>query len=169
MRPRKITAIAISAGVLALSFSTALADDCDAIDKAFEALSIQPTVSQTVAMSDMPPIQSVIIGDTFYAHDGTKWTKITLKPGGRTGMLRQFVPDATSLKECAAAGADTIDGRSMTTYTYIPPTPEGMEAFAPKDPRQKLWIGDADGLPYRMTAEGMEVNVSYGKVEPPIP
>lgn len=155
-------------GLVALLPIPAFADDCAPIYKAFEALSVAPSVSQTIATPDMPPMRSVIIGDTLYAHDGTKWVKIVLKAGGRMGMLKQFVPDAGSLKDCALTGADTIDGKAMTTYAYVPPTPEGMEAFAPKDPNQKLWVGDDDGLPYRMTAEGTEVTISYDKVEPPV-
>jgi len=168
-RSRKPLVLIAAAVLVAFVQSPVSADDCAPIYRAFEALSAAPSVSQTVSMAGMPPMQSVIIGDTVYAHDGTKWIKIVLKAGGRMGMLKQFVPDAGSLKDCVAAGVDTLDGKAMTTYTYVPPTPAGMEAFAPKDPGQKLWVGDEDGLPHRMTAEGTEVTISYDHVEPPVP
>lgn len=146
----------------------ARADDCAVIYSAFESLAAAPSYSQSVAMVDMPAIKAIVIGETIYAHDGSKWTKLGLKAGGRAGMLAQFVPGPGSLKDCRSAGADEVDGKAMTTYTYVPPVPEGMEQFAPKDPAQKLWIGDADGLPYRMTAEGMEVSFSFEAVAPPM-
>ena len=160
--------IAAAGLALAVTPLVARADNCGAILAAYQALAKAPSYSQTVTMAGMPDMKAIVIDETVYAHDGDAWTRIALKSGGRAGMLAQFVPDAGSLSDCRSAGADEILGKAMSTYTYVPPVPEGMEQFAPKDPKQKVWIGDADGLPYRMTAEGLDVVISYEAVVPPI-
>jgi hypothetical protein len=144
------------------------ADDCAIILKAFETLAVAPSYSQTITMKDTPPMLSIAIGDVLYVNADDKWQKVQLKPGGRLGILKTFVPDAASLKDCSANGSDTLDGKAMTTYTYTPPIPEGMEGLAKGGP-QILWVGDTDGLPYRMTTEDIEMTMSYDAVTPPIP
>ncbi|WP_439528576.1 hypothetical protein [Pannonibacter sp.] len=152
---------------LCLAASPVRADTCAAILKAFEALAAVPGYSQMVRMPDMPPIQSIAIGDVLYVNPGDKWQKVTLKPGGRLGILKAVVPDAASLKDCAKAGADMIDGRSMTTYTYVPPALKGAESLA-KPGVQTLWVGDSDGLPYKMTDTDIEMTISYSNITPPV-
>ena len=158
----------ISAAWLAGSVP-ARADDCATIFKAFEALTGVPAYSQTVTMKDAGSLRSVVIGDVMYANDGSKWMKIPLKAGGRRGMLKQFVPDGTHLKDCARVGSDTIGGAAMTVYSYVPPVPKGMEAFAAAGGAQKLWVGVSDGLPRRMTTDSMEMTISFDAVTAPIP
>ena len=69
-------------------------------------------------------------------------------------------PRSSALKDCRAAGADAIDGLAMTVYRYVPPS------FAGEVPQaQKLWIGDADGLPLsddRRPRAPMEMTVHDG-------
>lgn len=153
---------------LVLAAGPVRADDCAIILKAFETLAVAPSYSQTISMKDTPPMLSIAIGDVLYVNADDKWQKVQLKPGGRLGILKTFVPDAASLKDCSANGSDTLDGKAMTTYTYTPPIPEGMEGLAKGGP-QTLWVGDADGLPYRMTTEDIEMTMSYDAVTPPIP
>jgi hypothetical protein len=171
-RPRAIVPASFARSTvyafLVLGPGIARADDCAAIYAAFEALAKAPSYTQTITMADMSAMKAIVIGETVYAHDGSEWTKISLKSGGRADILAQFVPNAGSLKDCRSAGADEVEGKAMTTYSYVPPVPEGMEKFAPKDPKQQVWIGDADGLPYRMTAEGMVVAISFEPVAPPM-
>lgn len=145
------------------------ADDCATIYKVFEALTTVPAYSQSVTMKDSPPLRSVVIGDVMYVNDGSNWMKIALKAGGRRGMLKQFVPDGSLLKDCTRLDSDTIDGAAMTVYSYVPPVPKGMEAFAAAGGVQKLWVGTSDGLPRRMTTDTVEMTISFDGVVAPIP
>lgn len=159
------------AAVLALAacvVTPARADDCAVIYKAFEALAGAPSYSQKVTMPDTS-LQSIVIGDVMYVNTGTTWQKIQLKADGRRGMLKQFLPDGTHLKDCAKVGSETIGGKAMAVYTYVPPVPKGMEAFADAAGPQKLWVGVADGLPYRMTASSVDMTISFEGVTAPIP
>lgn len=147
----------------------ARADECATIFKAFEALSTAPAYSQTITMKDAGTLRSVVIGDVMYANDGSKWMKLLMKPGGRRGILKQFVPDGSHLKDCVRVGSDTLGGVATAVYSYVPPVPKGMEAFAGAGGPQKLWVGVSDGLPRRMTADAMEMTISFEAVSAPIP
>jgi len=155
--------------LLAAAPAAAFADACETVRAAFEKLATAPAVHQTVAIADMPTMQMVIVGDAMYVDQGAgTWMKVPVNPGLRAQMLQETVPDASALKECREAGAEAISGVAATVFEYLPPSFAG-ETPAP----QKLWIGDADGLPYRMitvsAGKSMEMTISYAGVTAPIP
>ncbi|MFK8250559.1 hypothetical protein [Ancylobacter terrae] len=162
-----LTAAAVLA-LAACAVTPARADDCAVIYKAFEALAGAPSYSQDVTVQGNR-LRSVVIGDVMYVNSGSDWQKIPLTAEGRRGILKQFLPDGTYLKECAKVGSETIGGKAMTVYSYVPPVPKGMEAFADAAGPQKLWVGVADGLPYRMTASSVDMSISFDGVTAPIP
>lgn len=163
--PGGILGLCVLAGVAA---APARADDCATIYKALTDLASAPAVAQTIALAGQAaPMRSVAIGDAFYTNDGTGWTKLPLMPGGRLGMLQAMAPDSSSLTDCVSLGSETVDGRATTVYSYVPPVPKGMEGLAGAGGPQKLWIGDADGLPYRMKAETTEMTMTYEGVVAP--
>ncbi|MBB1248459.1 hypothetical protein [Rhizobium sp. G21] len=63
-------------------------------------------------------------------------------------MTKHMVPDAASLKDCAVAGDETLDGAAMHVYDYTPPAVQGVGDPGP----QRVWIGADDGLPHRVTS-----------------
>ena len=147
----------------------ARADDCATVYKALTDLAAVPAVAQTIAMAGMEaPMRSVAIGDALYTNDGAGWTKLPLAPGGRLGILTSMVPDSSSLKDCTDLGGETVEGRATTVYSYVPPVPKGMEGLAGAGDPQKLWIGDADGLPYRMETGETKMSMTYEGVVAPI-
>lgn len=156
--------------VLALGAAApARADDCATVYKALTDLAAVPAVAQTIAMAGLAaPMQSVAIGDAVYANDGGGWKKMPLAPGGRVGILKSMVPDSASLKDCTNLGAESVDGRATTVYRYVPPVPKGMEGLPGAGDPQKLWIGDADGLPYRMETGTTKMSMAYEGVVAPI-
>lgn len=162
----RMTALTIAC---ALAPAVAQADACGTVTAALEKLAAAPAAHQTISMGDRPPMQMIALGDAMYVDQGEGgWMKLPLKPGMRASMMQEAIPDATALKECGTAGSDVIDGLAMTIYRYLPPS------FAGETPQpQQLWIGDADGLPYRMTttSEGkpMEMTVRYQGVTAPLP
>lgn len=153
---------------LALAPAAAFADACETVIAALGKFAAAPAVHQTISMVDQPPIQMVAIGDAMYVDPGKgAWMKLPLQPGGRAAMMQDVMPDATALKDCHEAGTENIEGAAMTVYEFLPPS------FAGEVPQpQKLWIGDADGLPHRMTAiadgKPMEMTVSYEGVTAPV-
>ncbi|MDO9416153.1 hypothetical protein [Pararhizobium sp.] len=154
----------------ALLSTAANADDCETILKSYEALAATPSYSQTIVSKDSSKMQSVAIGDLLYLNADGTWQKVQLQPGGRLGILKSFVPDAASLKDCTQDGSEELNGKAMTIYSYTPPAIEGM-GDAGKSGPQKLWVGNDDGLPYRMVAvnEGIEMTIAYDGVAAPIP
>lgn len=154
---------------LALAPGLALADDCETVKAALDRLAAAPAIHQTVTMGDEAPMQLVALGDTMYIDQGTgAWMKVPLQPGMRAQMMAQALPDATALSDCRQGGTEEIAGVATTIYEYMPPSFGGEAPQA-----QKLWIGDADGLPYRMTsmADGkpMAMTVVYDGVVAPMP
>lgn len=160
----------LALGILALGVAVpARADDCATVYKALTDLAAVPAVAQTIDMGGQAaPMQSVAIGDALYTNVGDGWAKLPLAPGGRLGILKSLVPDSASLKDCANLGRETVDGRATTVYSYVPPVPEGMEGLAGAGDPQKLWIADADGLPYRMETGATKMSMTYEGVVAPI-
>lgn len=154
--------------LLALAPAAALADACDTVKASFDRLATAPAVHQTMAIEGMPPMQLVAIGDNMYmSQDGSSWMQVPLPPGGRAAQMETVMPDASALSDCREAGSEDIGGTATTIFEYLPPS------FAGETPSpQKLWIGDADGMPYRMTTvvdgTAMEIGMVYEGVVAPI-
>lgn len=159
--------IAMLSLLLALPPAAALADACQTVKAAFDKLAAAPAVAQTISMPGMAPMRMVALPDAMYIDQGAgSWTKLPMEPGMRAEMLAQAAPDASVLSDCAEAGAEALEGVATTVYAYTPPS------FAGETPEpQRLWIGDADGLPYRMTTtvdgEPMEMTIRYEGVTAP--
>lgn len=158
----------ITALLLALAPATAWADACqDTVKAAYDALAKVPAVAQTLTMEGTPTIRMITVGDTLHLDQGEgTWTRVPLQPGMRQQMMQQTLPDASALGACATVGSEALEGAAMTVYQYLPPSIAG-ETPSP----QKLWIGDADGLPHRMTTEQagkpMEMTITYEGVTAP--
>lgn len=142
-------------------------DACETVKAAYDKLGTVAAYRQTIDLGDGAPMKIIVTEDAvFYDEGGGAWTKIPLDAGTRAQMLGRTIPSAASLIDCRAAGSDTIDGAAMSVVEYTPP-PIGDMA---QDP-QKVWIGDADGLPHRMTmendGESLEVTLSFAGVKAP--
>ncbi len=164
----RLAASALAGSVLVGPAAAVHSDDCAVIFKAFEAMTQVPAYASVVQLATGITLRSVVIGEVVYAHSGEKWVKITMQPGGRLDMLKAFAPSPDSLSDCARVGTETVDGRVMTIYTYVPPAPQGLEKIHEAGGPQKLWIG-ADGLPYRTTTDTIDMGISYAGITPPIP
>lgn len=159
----------MTALILALVPATAMADDCQTIVKnAYDKLSVAPAVRQTLTMDGSPTMEMVMLGDTLYMDQGKGgWTKLPLQPGMRQQMMQQTIPNASVLAECGEMGGESVEGRAMTIYQYLPPSIAGETPTL-----QKVWIGDDDGLPHQMTTEQegapMMMTLAYDGVTAPI-
>lgn len=155
----------ILSAVLALSPAAAFADDCAPVLAAYGKLAEVPAYRQVVAMAGQPGMETIAVGDTLYVQTHGKWTKMPLPPGGRKQVMQQALGGTDGIKACAAAGADAIGGAAMTVHAYDPPAMGGFNTG-----RQKVWIGDADGLPHRMATEDGStiVEIAYEGVVAPM-
>lgn len=152
---------------MALVSTSALAGDCDAVAGAYDLLSRAPAYRQLTSLDGKPLLDSIAIGDDLYVRDGDNWTKTSLGKGQRAAMTKRMVPDAASLKDCGAAGDETLDGAAMHVYDYTPPAVAGMGDPGP----QRVWIGADDGLPHRMLSESTktDVRLQFDNINAPAP
>jgi hypothetical protein len=154
--------------LLALAPAAALADACDTVKASFERLATAQAVQQTMSIANMPPMQVISIGEEMYmSQDGSSWMKLPPQPGGRAASMQAMIPESSALSDCRETDSEDIGGTATTIYEYLPPS------FAGETPSvQKLWIGDADGMPYRMTTvvdgTALEIGMVYEGVVAPI-
>lgn len=161
----------LSVPVLLAGLSPAAAQDatCGVIDKAIAAMIAAPAYHQTVEMKEPPMrFEGIVIGDTIHAKMEDKWQTIRLKPGGRKGMTEQMIA-MSRIFDCKEKAAEEKDGRKLHVIEYMMTPPKGMPGVSDKPARHVAWIGQADMLIYRMTADAMTVNIRYENITPPKP
>jgi hypothetical protein len=159
--------VLVAAAMAAATSLPARADVCAAVADAYGRLAAVQAYRETVSMPNLVTLEMVAIGDMLYVKQGLDWQKVPLEPGMRAKMIKRIIPDAASLKACAAAGTETIDGQAMAIYDYTPPAVEGIGDPGP----QRVWIGAGDGLPHRLLAERQkaDIRLSFDGVKAPIP
>lgn len=92
-------------------------------------------------------VEFYLIGDTFYLKENASsaWRKLPSNSAEATGVTSALLAPRKSLTSAIAAhnaslsGTDVLDGNPMLVYQY---TLNNSPA--------KLWVGVADGLPYKM-------------------
>ncbi len=94
-----------------------------------------------------PRVEFYLIGNTFYLKEGAngQWRKLPSNSAVATGVTsallapRKSVTSLIAAHNASLAGTDILNGNPMLVYQY---TLNGSPA--------KLWVGVADGLPYKM-------------------
>lgn len=148
------------------SFARAGEAECQAVVAAFTRLAEAPAYRQTMKLPGVGTMEMAAIGETLYIAADGKWSKLPLRPGGRKEIMQQII-GSRPLANCEAAGSETVDGVATTVLAYRVPPIEGL-TDQPSD--QRVWVGDADGLPLRMvSADGTEVSLSFAPFDPPVP
>jgi hypothetical protein len=163
----RMLASSVAVAWVLLSTAPASADDCAPVQAAFVALTAAPAYRQTVTMPGMDPLESIVIGDTIYMRMNGSWSApITLKAGGRLGVLNEILTRSGGLQDCSTDGSETVDGRPATVYHYVLPPIEGLGTAGP----MTLYVGD-DGLPLRLKADdgSSDQVIGYDDVTAPSP
>ena len=159
---------------LALStlYAPALAGDaeCQTIRASFDAVAAAPAYKQTIDMKAQGMVmEGVVIGDVIYMNpDGSRWVKLPLKKGGRKGMLDQIM-SMSAISACAIARTETLSAGDMLVYDYMMAPPKGLPGAGDAPAKHQIWIGTKDGLVHRLVSEGINVTLTYGAIEAPIP
>jgi hypothetical protein len=156
-------AVFLAAVLVAAQAATARADDCAPIRAAYEKLAAAPAYRQIIKMPGQPPVEARAVGDMFYMRDGDGWESVRMKPGGRAEMMSQVIGQDGGLSRCAELAGDAWKGAAMKVYSYQPPAMGDVPVGGP----QTLWVGAEDGLPRRMTADTVELEISYEDVKAP--
>lgn len=157
----------VAAGLLAAPAALARPADCEAVQNAFNAVSDVPGYRQSV---DMPgsKVESVVVGETIYAHVDGKWTKIRLRPGGRKGIL-QTMMSISQVFDCKELRSETLPAGRAKVYEYMMTPPKGLPGVPDQPVKHTVWVGVDDGLIHRMHAGDMKIELDFRKQIPPIP
>ena len=143
--------------------------ECEAIGNAFNAMAAVPAYRQVIDMTNPSmKMEGVVIGETVYMNVEGKWNKVTLKPGGRKGML-DTIMKMSSVYDCKELRAETLPAGRAKVYEYMMTPPKGMPGSDDKPAKHTVWLGVSDGLVHRMQAENMKIELSFDKQVPPIP
>jgi hypothetical protein len=143
--------------------------ECEAIGNAFNAIAAVPAYRQVIDMTNPSmKLEGVVIGETVYMSIDGKWNKVTLKPGGRKGMLDEIMK-TSSVFDCKELRAETLPAGRTKVYEYMMNPPKGMPGVSDKPAKHTVWLGVSDGLVHRMQAENMTIELSFDKQVPPIP
>lgn len=100
-------------------------------------------------------IEHMKLAGSFYSQNGGVWKKspVSFDEAEKT-MVAQIKSGETKLTGCSSSGSDVVDGVAVTVFK----SRIEMKGAPARD--STLYIGKADGLPYRQVAEG-GVNVTY--------
>ena len=160
----------LGAMIAMIGASDAASPACAPIEKAFQAVAAAPNVRQTMELTGPQPMkmESIFIGDTLYVLEGQKWRKITLKKGGRIGILNSMM-DMSALYDCKETRTDALSTGATQVYEYMMTPPKGLPGADNTPMRGEIWVGVADGLIYRMKGEKLVGVLSYGPETPPVP
>jgi hypothetical protein len=130
----------------------ARADDCPAVTKAFEAQQKRPW-----RMSFKGQEAMIKVDGAAYMRQGDTWVKMP------DNAVAATMAGDTTFTECRSIGPDTVDGMPMVGYEYKA-VPKKLE-MTPRAAR--VWIGTADGLPYKWEMEGKVETFNYTDVKAP--
>jgi hypothetical protein len=159
----------LAAVFLSVSGASAQSGSCALVQESINAVATAPAYRQSTKIPSMPDgMEAVVIGDMIYARVDNKWNKIPLKPGGRKGMVEQFM-SMSAVSDCKETGIEDLNGRKLRVVEYMMTAPKGMPGDDGKPKKHSLWVGQDDNRPYRLVSEGVEVDIQYENVTPPIP
>lgn len=155
--------------ILSASGASAQSGSCTIVQESINAVATAPAYRQSTKILGMPEgMEAVVIGDMIFAHIDNKWNKIPLKPVGRKGMVEQIM-SMSAISDCKETGIEDQNGRKLRVVEYMMTAPKGMPGDDGKPKKHSLWVGQDDNRPYRLVSEGVEVDIQYENVTPPIP
>jgi hypothetical protein len=102
----------------------------------------------------------IVIGEKVYAKTGgnAKWEETQIPASSFLGdkvVTAKTISD--SISDIKPTRRDQLDGKSVIVYSYSSTTTSGgIELHS----QTELWVGDMDGLPYKMISDGQNLSVS---------
>lgn len=155
------------AAVCTASLSPAFALDsaCDPLVKASEAKLAQEAWHSITESKDVKVQAIKLKGEYFVEFDG-KWQKAPMDMDqAEKAAIELIKSDTIKVTECKEEGSETLEGVEMSVFSYSSEMPgSGL----PKT-TSKLYIGKADGLPYKtlLDEEGGVNTIKYKDISAP--
>ncbi|HRJ53758.1 MAG TPA: hypothetical protein PLE99_13405 [Candidatus Thiothrix moscowensis] len=146
----KHAGLVITLNLFALSPAFALDAACEPIVKASETKIAQPAW-HSVTEGDGIKLEAMKVdGQFFMAMDG-KWQKAPMDMDTTEKITIGMMKDGTiQLSNCKEDGTETVDGVEMTVLSYHSDMKDIGSGTA------KLYIGKADGLPYKLLSDSAD-------------
>ena len=139
--------LVIALNLFALSPAFALDATCEPIVKASETKIAQPTWHSVIEVDGMKLEAMKVDGQFFMATDG-KWQKAPMDMDTAEKITIGMMKDGTiQLSNCKEDEAENVDGVEMTVLSYHSDMKDMGSGTA------KLYIGKADGLPYKFLSD----------------
>ena len=143
---------------IAASRSMAGEAECEAVVAALMQMVRQPIVRQTDTRSDFPGAITMIFAEqAMYVSAGGTWKTMEV-PAARRISDMQLLLQATPPTECTSGATEAVDGLDAVAYAFR----QGPEAV-------RIWVGTADGLPYRLQGGVVDSRIDYAGVVVPVP
>jgi hypothetical protein len=137
--------------------------------------SVPPDDMHTRTTADNATKEMIKVGDTVWLNDGQGWRTAPPAVAARiaevTKSMRTMVPNLLNDAQCG--GAQTVEGRTYTVYTYKMDVPGGKASSS-----NTLYVDPASRLPAKLVVDGRsgqmksrsEMSYVYDasiKIEPP--
>lgn len=143
----------------------ALDSACEPLLKASEAKLAQESWHSITESKDLKVQAIKLKGEYFVEFDG-KWQKSPMDMNQAEIAALELIKSGTlKITECKDEGSETLDGIDMQVFSYSSEIPG---SGVPKT-TSKLYIGKADGLPYKtlLDQEGSVNTIKYQDISPP--
>jgi hypothetical protein len=139
--------------------------ECTIVADAFARMARQQIVRQVDTRSDFPgPIEMIFTQDATYSNIGGPWKKTDLSGDVRLAQLENSLK-AQPLRDCHRGEDEDVGGIQASLFRYAQ-----RQANAPAQAvNMEVWIGKADGLPYRWRAGPISSRMEYAGVTEPAP
>lgn len=140
--------------LLAAPSAFALEPACEAVLKASEARLKQPAWHSISELDGSMRVEMIKANGQFYRLDGGKWTKFPIDIDQmERKLIAQMRSGEAKLTQCKEVGSSVVEGIPVTIVS------SRTELKGAPPASSQLYIGKADGLPYKQTGE--KVNVTY--------
>ena len=93
----------------------------------------------------------IVMGTMVYLKVGEQWELNSKLPAAQVVDSESLTWMATTLEKIKAEGQETLDGKAMQVYSYQSANRAGDLWLVSQT---RLWVGAADGLPYKLESQG---------------
>lgn len=160
----KANNLIILAAACCLPVGSALALDaaCNPMVTASEARIKQAAWHSMTVVGGNYRIEHMKLAGSFYSQNGGVWKKSPVNfDDAEKGMVAQIKSGEIKLTQCSSGASDVVDGVPVTVFK------SRIELKGAPARDSTLYIGKADGLPYRQVADTVNVTYKYKNITAP--
>lgn len=155
-------AISFLVSLLIAGEASALDAACSPMLSASEARIKQPAWHSITMVNGNFRMENIKVAGAFFLRVGGSWSRSPVNfDEAEKVMIAQMRSDEIKLSQCNSGGGDVVDGVPV----YVFRSRIEMKGAPAED--STLFIGKADGLPYRQVSKSVNVVYKYKGVVPP--